>query len=481
MIENCKGKGAAFEKAKKEAATDGLKRALRNFGNVLGNCLYDKEYLKKVGNMKVKPIKWHENRLHRHPDFAPQPAEGAEKEEADGVKTEPHKTPMKPNHAMRTFTGQSDRTASSASLDAEDEFGGNLFDGMEISEEQGDEFTFESMPAPKEAAPKAIEALKKMDSSDGAAPHRPSPGPQNGPPRQAMNRVQSMPAMRQNGAGQPPQQPQQQNQGPPRPGPPPRAPQIPNAQQNMNKPRGVPPAVDIHAPPKPSAMNGNGNSNPPQQNQPLRPTPPQAQNQNQNGPLRPNGPGQPQTPQANNNTTKAPMGFVTSRAAELMQNADPSTTSTISLPAFNPHADSPVPAEKRTPGIDHTRSMKITREAVGAPPAPEPPAQGRPAAAGSGTGQFQRPTMNRSNFVNPQQDGGRRIGMPNGGAGAHAMSPLANRGGYKQPSMVGGVKRPALADVSNQGGKGDGSGEGHEAKKQRVDGVVGDVENALGS
>ena len=47
MIENAKGKGAAFEKAKKEAATDGMKRALRSFGNVLGNCLYDKEYLKK--------------------------------------------------------------------------------------------------------------------------------------------------------------------------------------------------------------------------------------------------------------------------------------------------------------------------------------------------------------------------------------------------------------------------------------------------
>lgn len=44
-IENCKGKAAAFEKAKKEAATDAMKRALRNFGNVLGNCLYDKDYL----------------------------------------------------------------------------------------------------------------------------------------------------------------------------------------------------------------------------------------------------------------------------------------------------------------------------------------------------------------------------------------------------------------------------------------------------
>jgi len=41
-IENCKGKAPAFEKAKKEGTTDALKRALRNFGNLLGNCLYDK-------------------------------------------------------------------------------------------------------------------------------------------------------------------------------------------------------------------------------------------------------------------------------------------------------------------------------------------------------------------------------------------------------------------------------------------------------
>jgi len=31
---------------KKEAVTDALKRTLRNFGNLLGNCLYDKEYAK---------------------------------------------------------------------------------------------------------------------------------------------------------------------------------------------------------------------------------------------------------------------------------------------------------------------------------------------------------------------------------------------------------------------------------------------------
>jgi DNA repair and recombination protein RAD52 len=56
QIENCKGKAAAFEKAKKEGTTDALKRALRHFGNILGNCVYDKDYLAKVTKLKIAPV-----------------------------------------------------------------------------------------------------------------------------------------------------------------------------------------------------------------------------------------------------------------------------------------------------------------------------------------------------------------------------------------------------------------------------------------
>lgn len=69
-IENCAGKAKAFEKAKKEGTTDALKRALRNFGNVLGNCIYDKDYVKKVTKMKVQPNRMlDEGGLHRHSDY----------------------------------------------------------------------------------------------------------------------------------------------------------------------------------------------------------------------------------------------------------------------------------------------------------------------------------------------------------------------------------------------------------------------------
>ncbi|CCC10828.1 hypothetical protein SMACR_07845 [Sordaria macrospora] len=90
-IENCKGKAAAFEKAKKEATTDALKRALRQFGNVLGNCIYDKQYLAKVTKMKVEPTKFMADNLHRHSDFAKK-----EPVEADLMKVDPVEAVARP-------------------------------------------------------------------------------------------------------------------------------------------------------------------------------------------------------------------------------------------------------------------------------------------------------------------------------------------------------------------------------------------------
>lgn len=46
--DNQKMRGLAIEKAKKEACTDALKRALRQFGNALGNCCYNKEYISDI-------------------------------------------------------------------------------------------------------------------------------------------------------------------------------------------------------------------------------------------------------------------------------------------------------------------------------------------------------------------------------------------------------------------------------------------------
>lgn len=48
MVDNTYSKGLAYSKVKKAAVTDATKRALRFFGDYLGNCVYDREYIKRV-------------------------------------------------------------------------------------------------------------------------------------------------------------------------------------------------------------------------------------------------------------------------------------------------------------------------------------------------------------------------------------------------------------------------------------------------
>jgi DNA recombination protein Rad52 len=74
-VENARSKCQAYEKCKKEATTDGLKRALRLFGNALGNCLYDQQYAKNVSKMKTEKPKFDPTKLLRRPEFSEDPAE----------------------------------------------------------------------------------------------------------------------------------------------------------------------------------------------------------------------------------------------------------------------------------------------------------------------------------------------------------------------------------------------------------------------
>lgn len=55
-IENCRSKADALDKCKKEAVTDALKRTLRTFGNLMGNCLYDKSYLNNIKTMQAQKV-----------------------------------------------------------------------------------------------------------------------------------------------------------------------------------------------------------------------------------------------------------------------------------------------------------------------------------------------------------------------------------------------------------------------------------------
>jgi len=67
VSEGMRSKALSIEKARKEAVTDALKRALKSFGNVLGNCLNDKEYLKVVGSMDKTPTSYPKEEILNQP------------------------------------------------------------------------------------------------------------------------------------------------------------------------------------------------------------------------------------------------------------------------------------------------------------------------------------------------------------------------------------------------------------------------------
>lgn len=69
-IENSKSKALGFDKCRKEATTDALKRALRKFGNALGNSLYNKNVLNFTKNMKKQPFIVDKDNLIREADFS---------------------------------------------------------------------------------------------------------------------------------------------------------------------------------------------------------------------------------------------------------------------------------------------------------------------------------------------------------------------------------------------------------------------------
>ncbi|XP_068217710.1 uncharacterized protein [Palaemon carinicauda] len=56
VSEGMKSKALSIEKARKEAVTDGMKRALKSFGNALGNCLSNKDYLRFIGKAPAAPL-----------------------------------------------------------------------------------------------------------------------------------------------------------------------------------------------------------------------------------------------------------------------------------------------------------------------------------------------------------------------------------------------------------------------------------------
>ncbi|TLD22572.1 recombination protein Rad52 [Venturia nashicola] len=432
-IKNANGKGAAFEKAKKEAATDAVKRALRTFGNVLGNCLYDKSYLQKITKVKVEPSRWDVDKLHRHHDYAPMPKEPAKPAQSEAVA----RATSQPGRTMSEHS-----RASLGTTDMEDEYGGNLFDEVDFSH-------------PDEVFLDATET----EITD-AKMTEPIPEIPKAPERQALSRAPSIPALRtpntgqSTGSNQAQMRQQQQRMGP-----------MISGQANY---RSIPPINGRMQVPHPNSENQQPQKPaevplPPSRATTSTPETPQQSNQQRPQPNVFNAPHNNGGPPAH----EPPVGFITARAADKVQDGLP-TVITPALQAFNPHAESP--SIRKTTGIDHRRSAPINRQVITA---------GAPnVAAQSGAGNPGMMPNRPTNFVNPQADVSRRIGMPMGGQG-----PLANRGAYKPPGPAG-IKRglpegtgtaggrPPLADMSNmqRNQAQQDSGDGLDAKRQKVDG-----------
>ncbi|KAI9771329.1 MAG: DNA repair protein rad52 [Geoglossum simile] len=413
-IENCKGKAAAFEKAKKEGTTDALKRALRNFGNVLGNCIYDKDYLTKVLKVKAAPPRWDVENLHRHASVAPI------KKESD-IKKEP----------------EVDRGSDSTvvATDDPDEFGGSDFDEADFGETNSSEsINPDEVLLSVTATSRHQECQKPMDVQSrqalngkkepstvtqvvGQAVNAPTtgqkysrPGPQQGHQQAAQQGFQQGP---QRGRPTIPQQPQTPSRSPQR---------VFNAaaqQLRTSHPQGNPTPAQ-----RPQQAQSHPNSNyANQQNLGV------AQNQGVQSPVphqrgqQPSNPSCGETlPQAAPQGHNPPAAFFTARAAEMLQGANAIAPSNI--PTFNPHAESP--SIRKTSGIDHTKSFPINRQLLG-----------------SQNGPSNAPPIVRTNFANPHLDATRKIGMPSN------PSPMLNRNSYKPPgpaiakrhSDVGGIGR----------------------------------------
>lgn len=404
-IENCKGKAAAFEKAKKEGTTDALKRALRSFGNVLGNCIYDKDYLSKVTKIKVGPTKFDEGNLHRHPDFA--------KKEQDIVKVEPK--------AIADRSG--DRTTSSGLSDAlalEEDFGDFDMADFGVTEDgHPDEVV---LPGSHDHLARSSE---KSHTSVAGNPNDRNRQPMNGPPSKSM---------------QPPPRSVVQ---------PPRAPQTPNQQsyrpagqfQGRPNPQQHQPRPQNHA--NTAAQYAAGN------NRTMTPPP--------NAAPRPPGGMNPPTGAPNE-----PAAFFSARSVkDVPEGVDPGTVVAVDRGAklFDPRAESP--SIRKTPGIDHKSTKPLSRSGVHIAPVKREPDQQRPAP--SGPPNVVNPSLSHTRQIGAPGGAGSPLGNR-----SQYRPPTMKRPAPGGPDGGGGVgsgSRTPLTEVSTNGPP---SATGIDAKRQKM-------------
>ncbi|KAL8674251.1 MAG: hypothetical protein Q9168_001318 [Polycauliona sp. 1 TL-2023] len=358
-MENCKGKAVAFEKAKKEGTTDAMKRALRSFGNILGNCVYDKEFLAKVSKMKVAPSRWDPDNLHRHADYAPVKKEPAIHQRQNGIQ-------IKSEQAADNAPG---------AIEPEDEFATDDFDEVDFSVSHELDFGEEPLT---ESAPADSRDNVQYDAT--ATTSRISNG-QLRPPNSERDHHSRF--VKGNG-GSNAKQPDQGGHGPA---------SLHQANHQDLKPQ----KQNIPPPPLHSI---------PQNAHPKAPVRPQGVDQNDNPARLMSGPSHGTPPPATSVNGDPPVGFFTARAAEAIQSASGPLPQ---APSFNPHLESP--SIRKTAGVDHSKTKPVARDLIGAPPPPAVSPAGRLNFANPQADKTRRvgmpggaasPLANRSSYKPPQ-------------------------------------------------------------------------------
>jgi DNA repair and recombination protein RAD52 len=426
-IENCKGKAAAFEKAKKEGTTDGLKRALRTFGNVLGNCIYDKDFLGKVTKIKIAPSRWDADNLHRHPDFAPIKRELPQEE---------------------SVTSAAVPNGDASHTEGDDEFGAADFSDADFSENHNGHPDEVILSAEPQLPPAPVRSVVNT----------------SGPARVSEQRRPSVPHT--NGTMNTPSKPPQARMSAPSADH--RAQQASLQRNPSHEHRPLPgqQAANIKADTAalaPSAANASGGTT----------SSPDYTSQHLSAPQ----PGAVPTQhfaRRSNQQLDPPVAFFSARAAQVLNGAPDSPA--VPVPQFNPHAESP--SIRKTTGIDHSRSVPVKRASMGVA---EQAAGPLPAFREN----MPAPQAPARDFVNPSLDQHRRIGAPSLNGSAYRpptrrgpMDPnsgmaasASNNAQAQAPLGPAGVKRPPLGDVSNMHPSNTynpSGGSGEDAKRQRT-------------
>jgi DNA repair and recombination protein RAD52 len=369
---------------------------------VLGNCLYDQDYLPKVTKIKPGGRRWDLESLHRHPSYGPIKADPESNDSSkEAVKEQTKEQESRPS--------RSTSVQSVAALAHEDDEYGDMPEDMDMI--NPDEVCLPAERSPIKQSHRPPEPRDVDRSSTGAIgqlvqlQHNKVPALQ--PPRQ-----QTPDGLKRQGPAQ------DHPQFRPHPQPP----------QNM-QPLQSRPGTDRRS----IGASGPTNDTPQRNNQNQIPEPDPETNE----PPSP-GPGK-----------DAPVQWYSPRVL-LNGTSGDKTAAKVALNPFNPQAPF---HSQTTNSVNYSRSAPIKRQHVGQAPPPAINSNITP--------------QNRPNFVNPQADSSRKIGMPSGGV----PSPLSNRTSYKPPGPAIGkrnaeaMNRSPLSDVSNIQNASDGS----ELKRQRIE------------